>query len=138
MSEPLRTLHQQMKEETLRDITKLLSRLGTCSRAQVGCLIVKNSRIISTGFNGSPPGTPHCTDIGCQMEDGHCIRTTHAEANAIAFAAKDGISTDGATMYVYGWDGGVCHRCNKLALSAGIKQIIVVPKNEEENSGVCV
>lgn len=95
------------------------SRQGTCLRARVGCVIEKDGRIISTGYNGSPPGEPHCVDVGCLVEDGHCIRTTHAEANAIAFAAKHGISTAGATIYVFG-GRPICHTCLKLAKSAGI------------------
>jgi dCMP deaminase len=122
---------QILKDETLKEITKLMSHLGTCSRAKVGCLIVRDGRIIMTGYNGSPPGEPHCIDVGCQMVDGHCVRTTHAEANAIAFAAKEGISTRGAIIMVYGWvtggDLGICHACEKLAKAAGILKIEVIP-----------
>jgi dCMP deaminase len=115
------------RQEYLTEQVKLAARRGTCLRAQVGALLVRDGRIISTGYNGSPPGEPHCLDVGCQMEDGHCVRTTHAETNVIAFAARNGIPTDGCDMWVYGWDGGVCHRCKKVALSAGIRNIIVVP-----------
>lgn len=117
------------KVKFLIDTVKALSELGTCNRAKVGCLIVRNFRIIATGYNGSPPGFPHCTDVGCDMEDGHCIRTTHAEANAICFAAREGRVTEGTEMWVYGWDGGICHRCQKLALSAGIVKIVIVMKD---------
>lgn len=115
------------RPDLLSEITKLVARRGTCNRAQVGCVIARHGRIIVTGYNGSPPGEPHCLDAGCQMEDGHCIRTIHAEANAIAFAARYGISVEGCTLYVYGWAGGICHRCRKLALSAGITEFRVIP-----------
>lgn len=120
-----------LKHETLREMVKAISKLGTCKRSKVGALIVRDGRIITTGYNGSPPGEPHCLDVGCDMVDGHCIRTTHAEANAIAFAARHGISTLGATIYVYGWitggNLGICHACNKLAKSAGIVETVIVP-----------
>lgn len=106
-----------------------LSHLGTCRRAKVGALIVRDGRIIATGYNGSPPGQLHCLDVGCDMQDGHCVRTTHAEANAICFAAREGVSTQDADMWVYGWDGGICHRCYKLALSAGIREVIICKKD---------
>lgn len=120
---------REAKIKFLTDTVIALSHLGSCRRAQVGALIVRNGRIVCTGYNGSPPGELHCTDVGCEMQDGHCIRTTHAEANAICFAAREGLSTKDADMWVYGWDGGICHRCRKLALSAGIREIIVVKQD---------
>lgn len=114
------------KNEFFIATVRALSLLGTCQRAKVGALIVRDGRIISTGYNGSPPDEPHCLDVGCDMVDGHCVRTTHAEANAICFAAKSGVATAHSTMWVYGWDGGICHRCYKLCLSAGIEDIMIV------------
>lgn len=123
-----------LKEDVLREMCKAVSMLGTCKRARVGALIVRDGRIICTGYNGSPPGEVHCIDVGCDMVDGHCIRTTHAEANAIAFAARNGIATAGAVIYVYGWitggDLGICHACDKLAKSAGIIRTVIVPLDE--------
>src|SRR5690348_17307641 len=97
------------RQELMLGVAKLFGQRGTCPRARVGCVIEKDGRTLSTGYNGSPPKEPHCDDVGCQMEDGHCIRTTHAEANAIAFAARYGIKLEGATLYVTGWEGGICH-----------------------------
>lgn len=108
-------------------ITKIVAQRGTCNRARVGCVIARNGRIIVTGYNGSPPGRPHCLEEGCQVVDNHCVRTIHAEANAIAFAARYGISVEGAVLYSYGWAGGVCPTCRKLALSAGIADIVEIP-----------
>lgn len=128
---------EQLKIDVLHEMVKAVSKLGTCRRAKVGALIVRDGRIISTGYNGSPPGSPHCTEAGCEMSGGHCIRTTHAEANAIAFAARHGISTEGATIVVYGWitggDLGICPSCDKLAQSAGIVETVIVPF---ENGGL--
>lgn len=105
-------------------IAKVVAERGTCLRASVGALIVRDGRIISHGYNGSPPGAAHCIDVGCEMENGHCIRTIHAEANAIAFAARYGISVDGATIYVTGWSGGICAKCRMLCQSAGIAKVV--------------
>lgn len=117
------------RRDLMLSISRLVGQRGTCPRARVGCVIELNGRILSTGYNGSPPGEPHCDDINCLMVDNHCVRTTHAEANAIAFAARHGIRLDGATLYTTGWSKGCCPTCTKLALSAGIAEIIT-----DENS----
>ena len=103
---------------------EVASRRSTCPRADVGAVIVnpKTNRILSTGYNGAPPGEPHCTDVGCIMEDGHCQRALHAEVNAVVHAAKD---IDGAVIYVYGKrDDGeikeVCRECMKVLKAANV------------------
>lgn len=110
--------------ELMLSISRLLGQRGTCPRARVGCVIEKDGRILSTGYNGSPSGEPHCDEIGCLMIDGHCKRTNHAEANAIGYAARHGISLAGANLYTTGWKGGSCPTCTKLAQAAGINEII--------------
>jgi dCMP deaminase len=105
-------------------VSRLLGKRGTCPRARVGAVIEKDGRILSTGYNGSLPGEPHCDDVGCDMQGGHCVRTVHAEANAICFAARHGINLNGSTLYTTGWLGGCCPNCTKLAYSAGIKEIV--------------
>lgn len=120
------------REDWLIAATKLISYRGTCLRAQVGCLIVKEGRILSSGYNGSPPGASHCQDVGCLMEGGHCVRTIHAEANAIAWAARNGIAIEGATLYTYGWKGGICPTCKKLSQSAGIIEVVEIPLDVTE------
>ena len=102
------------------DIAKVTSTRATCPRRSVGCLIVKDRQILATGYNGSLPGMPHCTDKGCMMIDGHCIQTVHAELNAIAQAAKVGISLEGSTAYV---TTRPCFSCFKALVSSGIKEI---------------
>ena len=83
-------------------IAKEVASRSTCPRAAVGAVIVKDNRILSTGYNGAPPGKPHCTDEGCIIENDHCTRVVHAEVSAILSAMNNGASTDGATLYY--WD----------------------------------
>lgn len=112
------------------DISKTVAQRGTCPRSRVGCVIEIDGRILTMGYNGSLPGDPHCDEEGCLMNEGHCIRTLHAEANAICWAAKMGISIEGANLYVTGWkDGGSCHRCSNLAWAAGIVNIVTEDEN---------
>ena len=103
---------------------------ATCDRGRSGCVIARDKRVISTGYVGSPPGLPHCDDVGHDMhtvtnEDGstseHCIRTIHAEQNAVAQAARFGVSLDGATLYC---KMVLCHVCARLIISAGIKRVV--------------
>lgn len=98
-----------------------VSMRGTCDRAYVGCVIVNSeNRIISTGYNGSIKGNPHCDDIGHTMRDGHCIATIHAEMNALLYCAKEGISVKDGICYVTHFP---CLNCTKSLIQAGIKQI---------------
>lgn len=99
----------------------LAATMATCSRRHVGVALVRDNRVICTGYNGSPPGEPHCEDVGCLMENGHCVRTNHAEANAIAFCAREGINTKGATAYV---TCEPCRTCGSLLRTAGIAEVI--------------
>jgi len=93
---------------------------STCVRKHVGAVIVRDRTVLSTGYNGSVRGLPHCEDVGCVMEDGHCITTVHAEANAILQAAKNGVSIDGAEIYT---TASPCWNCFKLIANAGIRRI---------------
>lgn len=103
------------------DIALLISQRGTCNRGAVGCVIARDGRIISTGYNGAPVGLPHCHDVGCDCgDDGGCKRTIHAEAGAITFAAKNGLPLNGAIMYV---TSSPCIDCAKLIINCGIKMV---------------
>jgi dCMP deaminase len=93
---------------------------STCSRKHVGAVIVRDKNVLSTGYNGSVRGDAHCDDVGCLMEGGHCIRTVHAEANALIQAARHGIRIDGAVIYV---TASPCFDCFKLIANAGIRKI---------------
>jgi dCMP deaminase len=93
---------------------------STCPRRSVGAVIVKDKRILTTGYNGSPSGMPHCTDVGCLMVDGHCVRTLHAEQNAIMQAAHFGVSTRGAEIFI---TSSPCLTCATMIINAGITRV---------------
>ncbi len=93
---------------------------STCDRKHVGAVIVRDKNILSTGYNGSMRGLKHCSEIGCLIDNGHCIRTIHAEANAIIQAAKHGVSIDNASIYV---TASPCFHCFKLIANSGINKI---------------
>ena len=103
------------------EIARAVSSRSTCDRAFVGALLVRDKRILTTGFNGSPPGLAHCDDDGHLMVEGHCVRTIHAEANAIIQAALHGVSTKNAICYVTHFP---CIICAKMLISAGIVRIV--------------
>lgn len=90
---------------------------STCDRKFVGAVIVRDRTVLSTGYNGSLPGVPHCDEVGHMMEDGHCVATVHAEANAIVQAARHGTRIDGATIYS---TASPCWPCFRLIANAGI------------------
>lgn len=103
-------------------LAMLASERATCPRMHCGCVIVKDRYVLSTGYNGSLPGLEHCEDIGCLLVDGHCVRTNHAEMNAIAQAARHGVALDGSTAYVTNMP---CTTCAKALLAAGIRRVVV-------------
>lgn len=98
----------------------LLSLRSTCNRLSVGAIIVRDRRVIAGGYNGSVSGDVHCIDEGCYLVDGHCVRTIHAEMNAVLQCAKLGVITDGAEIYVTDFP---CLQCTKMLLQAGIVKI---------------
>lgn len=111
---------------------KTYARRGTCSRLQVGCVIVKDTLQLAEGYNGSIKGHEHCTDVGCLLNDqGRCIRTIHAEQNALLNASKKGVSVEGATAYV---THEPCETCTKLLNQAGIIRVVYLqPYNNKYN-----
>lgn len=98
----------------------LLSLRSTCERLSVGAILVRDKRVIAGGYNGAVSGDNHCIDVGCYVVDGHCLRTIHAEMNAVLQCSKFGIPTDGAEIYVTDFP---CLQCTKSLLQAGIKKI---------------
>ncbi|MDI6820779.1 MAG: dCMP deaminase family protein [Patescibacteria group bacterium] len=108
-------------EEYFLNIAEIVSSRSTCDRLHVGAVIVKNKAILSTGYNGSPRGLPHCDDIGHEIAGGHCVRTIHAEANALVQAARHGTAVDGATLFL---TNSPCYDCFKMIVNAGIKEVI--------------
>ncbi len=117
-------------DEYFMEIMEAVAKRATCDRGRSGCVIAKNKQILVTGYVGSPLGLPHCDEVGHQMksvthEDGnitqHCVRTTHAEQNAICQAAKIGVSIEGATMYSRMTP---CSVCAKMIINAGINRVV--------------
>src|SRR5262245_47086213 len=102
------------------NIARQVSTRSTCPRKHVGAVIVRDRTILSTGYNGSIRGMPHCEDVGCVIEDGHCVATVHAEANAILQAAKNGVSVAGAELYT---TASPCWPCFKLIANAGVTRV---------------
>lgn len=104
-------------------IAKIVATRGTCNRLYAGSVLVKENRIIATGYNGSPSGLPHCDEVGHLLEEGHCVRTIHGEHNSLLQAAKQGsTSTVGSTMYT---KYSPCVHCAKYIIACGIKRIVV-------------
>ena len=109
-------------------IAHLVATRATCPRRAVGAVIVRDKRILATGYNGAPSGLPHCPDgggttdwpLGC-LRAGHCIRALHAEQNALLQAAKIGIACEGSTIYV---TCQPCNACAKMIINAGVKRVI--------------
>ncbi|MFW6066887.1 MAG: deoxycytidylate deaminase [Myxococcota bacterium] len=108
-------------DEYFMNIGREVATRSTCSRKHVGAVIVRDKTILSTGYNGSIRGLPHCDDADHMMEDGHCVRTIHAEANAIIQAAKNGTCIESATIYV---TASPCWSCFKMIANAGLTRIV--------------
>ncbi len=102
-------------------IARVVATRATCDRKHVGAVLVRDKTILSTGYNGSIRGLPHCSEVGHMMEDGHCVATVHAEANAIIQAAKNGVAIEGATIYT---TASPCWPCFKLIGNSGCERIV--------------
>jgi dCMP deaminase len=102
------------------NIARQAATRSTCARKHVGAVIVRDKTILSTGYNGSIRGMPHCDDVGHDIEDGHCVATIHAEANAILQAARNGVMIDGSELYT---TASPCWNCFKLMANSGIRKI---------------
>jgi dCMP deaminase len=102
-------------------IARTVATRATCPRASVGCVIVREHRILTTGYNGSPRGVAHCTEVGCTLVNDHCMRATHAEANAIVQGALHGVNLSDSTAYC---THQPCVNCSKLLISAGVRKIV--------------
>jgi len=121
------------RNEYFMQLAELTAKRGTCNRAQVGAVAVKDKRIIMSGYNGSPPGMTHCDDAGHQMVNDHCVRTIHAEQNIITQCAKNGIALDECTVYV---THEPCFECLKLMISAGVDLVIFKKARHDKRTPV--
>ena len=126
-------------DEYFIEIAKVVGTRGTCDRGKNGVVLVKNKRILTTGYAGAPTGLPHCDEVGHMMAETidsngnkskHCIRTAHAEQNAIAQAALHGVSTEGATMYA---KFVPCFPCAKMIINAGIRRVVAEKDYHDSN-----
>jgi len=117
-------------DEYFLNLCEVVGSRGTCDRGRAGCVIVKNKRIVATGYVGSPAGISHCDEVGHEMkstihEDGsitkHCVRTAHAEQNALCLAARYGISIEGSTLYC---KMTPCYVCAKMIINTGINRVV--------------
>ena len=124
------------------DLCEAVSKRATCDRGRAGCVIVKNRRIMTTGYVGAPAGLPHCDEVGHDIrkvfDDGgnvskHCVRTLHAEQNAIIQAAKFGISLDGSTLYC---KMTPCRRCAMIIINSGIKRVVCEKRYHAESDSI--
>jgi dCMP deaminase len=114
---------RQSFDEYFMSIAKVVATRSTCPRKQVGAVLVRDRRILATGYNGSIYGGDHCSDKGCIIDNGHCVRTVHAELNAILQAAKNGVDTSYSIMYV---TASPCLACYKALVNAGVKRIVIL------------
>ena len=112
------------------DLCEAVSKRATCNRGKAGCVIVKDKRIMTTGYVGAPAGLPHCDEVGHDMRkifddsgnvSQHCVRTLHAEQNAIIQAAKFGVSLDGTTLFS---KMTPCRRCAMMIINSGIQRVV--------------
>ncbi|MBP6930029.1 cytidine/deoxycytidylate deaminase family protein [Patescibacteria group bacterium] len=108
-------------DEYFMEIARQISKRATCDRKHVGAVIVRDKAILSTGYNGAPHHLPHCDEVGHEIVEGHCVRTVHAEANAIAQAAKNGVAIENGTIYI---TASPCYDCFKLMVNAGIERVV--------------
>lgn len=117
-------------DEYFLEIMDAVAKRATCDRGRSGCVIARDRRILATGYVGSPAGTPHCDKVGHELmealnADGtiskHCVRTAHAEQNAIAHAARLGIALEGGTLYC---KMTPCYACAKMIINAGIERVV--------------
>lgn len=106
------------RHQYFMQIAQTVATRSTCNRAHVGAVLVRDNRILATGYNGSVAGHPHCDDVGHLMVDGHCVRTVHSEVNAIIQCAIHGVSTMDADLYC---THAPCLSCAKALLNAGVR-----------------
>lgn len=119
-------------DEYFMEVMDAISKRATCGRGRSGCVIARDNQLLVTGYVGSPKGLPHCDDVGHQIkrvvhldegnkESEHCVRTVHAEQNAICQAAKNGISIQGATLYCRMTP---CRVCAMLIINCGVERVV--------------
>ncbi|MEM2987316.1 MAG: cytidine/deoxycytidylate deaminase family protein [Nitrososphaerota archaeon] len=131
------SLERPSIDEYFMEMAKLISKRSTCLRRKVGALLVKDKRVLATGYNGAPKGLPHCSEVGCMREKldipagerQELCRGLHAEQNCIIQAAVFGVSTKGATLYTTHFP---CSICAKMIINAEISEIVYEEDYDDE------
>lgn len=113
------------------EMAKLAATRATCPRRRVGTVLVRDNRLIATGYNGAVRGAPHCDDAGCLMVDGHCVRTVHSELNALLQCALNGVSSAGSTLYCTDFP---CVNCAKAIVQGGVGRLVFLADYPDRNS----
>lgn len=108
-------------DEYFMGIAQMVATRATCPRKSVGAVLVRDNNILSTGYNSTIRGLPHCEDVGCDMENDHCVAVVHAEVNTVVQAARHGIMIKGATLYTL---ASPCWPCFKTVANAGVVRIV--------------
>ncbi|MBT4857129.1 dCMP deaminase family protein [Candidatus Uhrbacteria bacterium] len=121
MKYPTKQAFRPAWDDYFMSMAYMAAERSTCDRLRSGAILVKDKRVIGSGYNGSPPKMEHCDDVGHLMHEGHCIRTLHAEENTLLQAARLGTSTNGSTIYsIY----SPCYHCLKKLIAGGVKRIV--------------
>lgn len=113
------------------EMAALVAGRSTCPRRHVGAVLVRDRRVVATGYNGSVHGAPHCDEAGCLIVDGHCRRTVHAEMNALLQCAFHGVTSAGASLYATDYP---CLDCAKALVQAGVARIVFQSDYPDPNS----
>jgi len=115
------TAQRLSRPNLFMSVAHLYGQRSSCLRAKVGAIAVREGRIVAAGYVGAPSGERHCLDVGCDIENGGCIRSVHAEANLIAWAARTGVPLQGTQIYC---THSPCLTCAKLLINVGISEFI--------------
>lgn len=116
------------RQSIYMEIAQVVSKRSTCQRKKVGAVLVKNNHILGTGYNGAAKGELSCAEGGCDLESGHCVRTIHAEVNAVISAAVNGVSTEDAILYT---TCKPCFRCYGFLKNANIREVVYFEKYDD-------
>lgn len=120
------------RHEIYMEVAQTFAKRSTCNRKAVGACLVRDNHILGTGYNGAPRGRDECLGSGCLLVDNHCVRTVHAEVNAVLSAAYNGVSTRDAILYT---TAKPCFRCEAFIINAGIKEVIYLENYDDGRNG---
>jgi len=116
------------RETVFMEVAKTFATRSTCLRKSVGACLVRDNHILGTGYNGAPRMEDGCNSIGCLLVDNHCVRTVHAEVNAVLSAAYNGVSTRDSTLYT---TAKPCFRCEAFLINAGVRQVVYMEEYDD-------